>query len=86
MKRALVAVHLPDLCLVDGNQTIPHLQLPQRAVVQGDRIHTEVAAASILAKVWRDRLIVRLDRRYPVITWRVIKATAALPIASLCKP
>lgn len=55
----------PDLCLVDGNQPIPHWHLPQQTVVQGDRIHTEIAAASILAKVWRDRLIVRLDRRYP---------------------
>lgn len=56
---------LPDLCLVDGNQLIPDLGLPQQTVVQGDRIHTEIAAASILAKVWRDRLIIRLDRRYP---------------------
>ncbi|MEA5452235.1 ribonuclease HII [Leptolyngbya sp. CCNP1308] len=55
----------PDLCLVDGNQPIQNLGLPQQTVVQGDRIHTEIAAASILAKVWRDRLIVRLDRRYP---------------------
>lgn len=66
MKRALRRLSaLPDLCLVDGNQPIPHLDLPQRTVVQGDRIYTEIAAASILAKVWRDRLIVRLDRRYP---------------------
>ncbi|MBD1874027.1 ribonuclease HII [Nodosilinea sp. FACHB-131] len=66
MNRALGRLStLPDLCLIDGNQLIPHLHLPQRTVVQGDRIHTEIAAASILAKVWRDRLIVRLDRRYP---------------------
>lgn len=55
----------PDLCLIDGNQPIASLEIPQRTVVQGDRIHTEIAAASILAKVWRDRLIARLDRRYP---------------------
>lgn len=55
----------PDLCLIDGNQPIQNLGLPQQTVVQGDRICTEIAAASILAKVWRDRLIVRLDRRYP---------------------
>ncbi|WP_225885406.1 ribonuclease HII [Leptolyngbya sp. KIOST-1] len=55
----------PDLCLIDGNQPIPNVRLPQQTVVQGDRLHTEIAAASILAKVWRDRLIVRLDRRYP---------------------
>jgi ribonuclease HII len=66
MRRALSRLSTPpDLCLVDGNQPIPYLHLPQRTVVQGDRLHTEIAAASILAKVWRDRLIVRLDRRYP---------------------
>ena len=66
MSRALRRLAIPpDLCLIDGNQPIPHLGLPQQTVVQGDRIHTEIAAASILAKVWRDRLIVRLDRRYP---------------------
>lgn len=55
----------PDLCLIDGNQPIRNLGLSQQTVVRGDRLHTEIAAASILAKVWRDRLIVRLDRRYP---------------------
>ncbi|MBE9158264.1 ribonuclease HII [Nodosilinea sp. LEGE 06152] len=66
MRRALRRLSvLPDLCLVDGNQPIPNLGLPQQTVVQGDRLHTEIAAASILAKVWRDRLLVRLDRRYP---------------------
>jgi len=43
----------------------PQLTVPQRAVVRGDQIHGEIAAASILAKVWRDTLMVRLDRRYP---------------------
>ncbi|HIK45786.1 MAG TPA: ribonuclease HII [Leptolyngbyaceae cyanobacterium M65_K2018_010] len=55
----------PDLCLVDGNQAIPNLGLPQRTVVQGDKTYIEIAAASILAKVWRDTLLTRLDRRYP---------------------
>ncbi|MGB3136370.1 MAG: ribonuclease HII [Nodosilinea sp.] len=66
MTRALHRLDFPpDLCLIDGNQPLPNLGLPQQTVVQGDRLHTEIAAASILAKVWRDRLIVRLDRRYP---------------------
>ena len=55
----------PNLCLVDGNHEIPRLELPQKAIVQGDQKYLEIAAASILAKVWRDILIVRLDRRYP---------------------
>lgn len=54
----------PTLCLVDGNQKIPGLIIPQKTVVKGDRTQVAIAAASILAKVWRDALIVRLDRRY----------------------
>lgn len=55
----------PGLCLVDGNQPIPHLPYPQQTVVKGDQREVAIAAASILAKVWRDTLIERLDRRYP---------------------
>ncbi|MFH7242939.1 MAG: ribonuclease HII [Spirulina sp.] len=56
---------VPTLCLVDGNQSIPNLAIPQQTIIQGDQHHTAIAAASILAKVWRDQLMVRLDRRYP---------------------
>jgi ribonuclease HII len=55
----------PTLCLVDGNRPIPNLQIPQQTVIKGDQNHLEIAAASILAKVWRDTLMIRLDRRYP---------------------
>ena len=55
----------PTRCLVDGNQTIPDLNIDQQTVVKGDQSVIAIAAASILAKVWRDQLIVRLDRRYP---------------------
>jgi ribonuclease HII len=55
----------PTLCLIDGNQPIPNLALPQRTVVKGDQKEVAIAAASIVAKVWRDALIVRLDRHYP---------------------
>jgi ribonuclease HII len=55
----------PSLCLIDGNQRLPHMSISQQCVVKGDQIHIEIAAASILAKVWRDTLIIRLDSRYP---------------------
>ena len=54
----------PDLCLVDGNRD-PGLGLPTRTVVKGDASCASVAAASILAKVTRDRLMVEYDARYP---------------------
>ncbi|MEM9450611.1 MAG: ribonuclease HII [Cyanobacteria bacterium P01_E01_bin.6] len=55
----------PTLCLVDGNQAIPHLSIPQQTIIQGDQNSTHIAAASIVAKVWRDRLIIRLSKRFP---------------------
>lgn len=55
----------PTQCLVDGNQQIPNLGIRQQTVIKGDQRIVAIAAASILAKVWRDELIVRLSRRYP---------------------
>jgi ribonuclease HII len=55
MRRALLAIDpLPDLVLVDAFR-IPELHFAQRAVVHGDRKCAAIAAASIVAKVWRDR-------------------------------
>ena len=53
-----------DLVLVDGNMAIP-TTIPQRTVIGGDDLHVEISAASILAKVWRDRIMTMLDNRYP---------------------
>ena len=53
-----------DLVLVDGNMAIP-TTIPQRTVIGGDDLHVEISAASILAKVWRDRIMIMLDNRYP---------------------
>ena len=53
-----------DLVLVDGNQPIV-CSLPQRTVIGGDRLHVQISAASILAKVWRDRLMETLGKKYP---------------------
>ncbi len=53
----------PDLCLVDGNRD-PGLGLPTKTVVRGDAACASIAAASILAKVTRDRLMVQLDAQY----------------------
>lgn len=66
MRRAVLRLELPpDLCLVDGNQRIPGLLIPQQTLVQGDSRSLAIAAASIVAKVWRDRLITRLSLKYP---------------------
>ena len=54
----------PDYLLCDGDMVVP-IPLPQQPIVGGDRRSLSIAAASILAKVARDRLIANLDARYP---------------------
>lgn len=55
---------LPDFVLVDGN-LLPHLPVPAKALISGDALSVSVAAASIVAKVTRDRMMVDLDKLYP---------------------
>lgn len=54
----------PDFLLLDAVR-LPGSEIPQRRLVQGDRLCASVAAASIVAKVERDRLMVEFDRSYP---------------------
>ncbi len=65
MQRAVAALPLaPELALVDGNRC-PKLSCPAQPVVKGDALVPAISAASILAKVSRDREMVELDARYP---------------------
>jgi ribonuclease HII len=54
----------PDLLLVDG-RGLPGSLIPQRAIVKGDRSCASIAAASIIAKVVRDRMMLEMDEQYP---------------------
>ena len=66
MRRAVLALPIPpQRVLVDGKHAIPNLPLPQQAVVGGDALEESIAAASIVAKVARDRIMRELDRLYP---------------------
>ena len=65
MARAVGALHArPDHALVDG-LPVPDLPVPHTALVGGDALSLSIAAASIIAKVTRDRLMVALDAEYP---------------------
>ena len=69
MARAVTRLGVvPDLALVDGNRA-PALACPVRCVVGGDGRSLSVAAASIVAKVVRDRAMARLGARYPEFGW-----------------
>lgn len=65
MNRAFQGLSIkPDMALVDGNRD-PSLGIPTRTIVKGDANSMSIAAASILAKVTRDRFMLEMDKKYP---------------------
>ena len=65
MKKALDALSLkPELVLVDGNQNIPDISVPQEDIIKGDQKSISVAAAAIVAKVTRDRIMDKFHELY----------------------
>ncbi len=66
MKQAVEGLDiLPNLALIDGNRCPPDVSVPCQSVVKGDANSASIAAASILAKVSRDRYMLELDKQYP---------------------
>jgi len=66
MQRAVESLKVPaDFALIDGNRTPPSLKIPSLTVVKGDSKSLSIAAASIIAKVTRDRLLLEYDAIYP---------------------
>ena len=66
MKQAVKELNLtPDLVIVDGNKIPPEMEVETKAVVKGDAKSLSIAAASILAKVSRDRYMEKLHEQYP---------------------
>ena len=73
MQRAIDKLDVrPDLALIDGNRA-KDFGLPVRTIVKGDSLSASIAAASILAKVTRDRLMEELDETYPQYGFAVHK-------------
>ncbi len=58
----------PDLILIDGNKTFNY-SVPTIPIIKGDSLSFSIAAASIIAKVTRDRIMKRLDKYYPNYKW-----------------
>ncbi len=85
MKRAVTNAHkmfshgtitTTSFVIVDGKFIVPGIELEQEAVVKADALALSVAAASILAKTYRDRLMMRLSKKYPNYGFEVHKGYA----------
>lgn len=70
MHRALDGLrHRPEFILVDGNRFPAYATVPHLCVVQGDGKYAAIAAASVLAKTWRDEYMARLHEEFPHYGW-----------------
>lgn len=87
MSRAVAGLAVqPALALIDGNRIPPQLSVPAQAIVKGDALSESIAAASILAKVSRDRVLKDLDNQYPQYGFAVHKGYGtAAHTAAICQ-
>ena len=70
MHRALDALSVrPEAVIVDGNRFKPYRDLPHATIVKGDGKYLSIAAASILAKSWRDEYMERIAQEHPQYDW-----------------
>ena len=71
MTRAVEQLSIkPQLLLIDGNRFVNRTDIPYKTVVKGDATYLSIAAASILAKCYRDELMERLHEEYPQYGWK----------------
>jgi ribonuclease HII len=77
LKASFKAVHTaldklktkPGLILMDGNRFIPYKKMPHQCIIKGDALFQSIAAASILAKTYRDEFMLQLHQQYPHYGW-----------------
>lgn len=61
--------HTPQLLLIDGNRFIPYKKIPHHCIVKGDAKFASIAAASILAKTYRDEYMQKIHKQFPEYDW-----------------
>lgn len=66
----------PQLLLIDGNRFRQYKKIPHKCIIQGDGIYASIAAASVLAKTYRDDFMKELHRKYPRYNWAQNKGYA----------
>jgi ribonuclease HII len=79
MHKALDALNAqPQLLLIDGNRFTPYKTVPHRCIVDGDATYASIAAASILAKTYRDEYMINLHQEFPQYNWKSNKGYGTL--------
>jgi ribonuclease HII len=66
----------PELLLIDGNRFARYKRIPHKCIIQGDGIYASIAAASILAKTYRDDFMKALHKKFPKYNWAQNKGYA----------
>lgn len=77
LKASFKAMHLaldkltlkPELLLIDGNRFLPYGELKFECIIKGDGAYLSIAAASVLAKTYRDDMMLKLSEKYPGYAW-----------------
>ncbi|MEO9071258.1 MAG: ribonuclease HII [Ginsengibacter sp.] len=83
--------YTPEILLIDGNRFKPYKKLPHQCIVKGDGIYTSIAAASVLAKTYRDEYMESLHEKYQVYYWNKNKGYGtrehrdAIEVHGLCR-
>jgi ribonuclease HII len=92
MHLAIAQLHTkPQLLLIDGNRFISYKKIPHHCIVKGDGRYASIAAASILAKTYRDAYMQQLHNEFPVYDWQhnkgygTLKHRNAIEKFGLCK-
>jgi len=81
LKASIKAMHLaigelnqkPQLLIIDGNRFIRYKRIPHRCIIKGDEQYASIAAASVLAKTYRDEFMLKLHDEFPHYRWHTNK-------------
>lgn len=77
LRASIKAMHLaidglkkkPQFLLIDGNRFFPYKELQHKTIIKGDGLFFSIAAASVLAKTFRDEFMIKIDSEYPSYGW-----------------
>lgn len=81
LQASIKAMHLaidqlkitPSFLLIDGNRFVDYQKIKHQCIIKGDELYTSIAAASILAKTWRDEYMLNLHSHFPYYDWNTNK-------------